>query len=127
MQNARNNKAYADQERQVLTKAVINAAALMELRATTIGQILGLSKSTVSRMGDGRYLLKKTNKEWELAALLTRLFRSLDAIMGGDKAAMRSWLAADNTALADAPKTLITNITGLTRTVDYVDAYRARV
>ena len=78
-------------------------------------------------MGDGRYLLKKTNKEWELAALLIRLFRSLDAIMGGDKAAMRSWLATDNTALTAAPKTLITNITGLTQTVNYVDAYRARV
>lgn len=126
MQNAQNNR-YADQERQVLTKAVINAAELMELRANAIGQILGLSKSTVSRMGDGRYLLKKTCKEWELAALLIRLFRSLDAIMGGDKAAMRSWLTAHNTALADTPKTLISNITGLTRTVDYVDAYRARV
>ena len=56
-----------------------------------------------------------------------RLFRSLDAIVAGDERSLRSWLQGYNTALKDAPINLITSVSGLTRTVDYVDAYRARV
>ena len=127
MQSMQSNNIDSSHEREVLTKAVVRSGKLMGLRAIDLGQILGLSKSTVSRMGDGSYLLKKAGKEWELAALLIRLYRSLDAIMGGDETAIRSWLTGYNTALTDAPNTLITHIPGLTRTVDYVDAYRARV
>lgn len=116
-----------DQEREVLTKAVLRCAELMGLRTTQTASVLGLSKSTLSRMNDGSYLLKKNAKEWELAALLIRLYRSLDAIMAGDEKAMLAWLSGYNNALGDTPKNLLAQITGLTRTVDYVDAYRARV
>lgn len=122
-----NSTDNSRQEREVLSKAVIRAGELLALRNTQLSDILGISKSTVSRMSDGQYLLKKTAKEWELAALLVRLYRGLDAIMGGDETAMLSWLNSYNTALGEVPKNLIKHITGLTRTVDYVDAYRARV
>ncbi len=115
------------QRQRVLTKAVVSAADIMELRQVALAKTLGVSESSVSRMKTGNYLLKETGKEWELAALLVRLFRGLDAIMAGDERSLLSWLQGYNTALGETPINLITSVTGLTKTVDYVDAYRARV
>jgi len=115
------------QRQRILTTAVIKAADIMGLRQTLLAKTLGVSESTVSRMKTGHYLLKEESKEWELAALLVRLFRSLDAIVAGDEQSLRSWLQGYNTALKEVPVNLITTISGLTKTVDYVDAYRARV
>ena len=116
-----------DQRRRILTQAVSRAAEFMGLRQNVTAHILGVSESTISRMQAGDYELKESSKEWELASLLVRLYRSLDAIMAGDEKALRSWLQGYNTALAEAPINLITKITGLTRTVEYVDSYRARI
>ncbi len=125
-----NNSVDSDttqQRQQVLTKALVSAADIMELRQVTLAKTLGVSEASVSRMKTGSYLLKAASKEWELAALLVRLFRSLDAIMAGDERSLRSWLQSYNTALGESPISLITSVTGLAKTVDYVDAYRARV
>jgi len=112
---------------QVLIKAVLRAADIMQLKQASLGQVLGVSPASISRMRNGAYRLAPDSKEWELATLLLRLFRGLDAIMAGDEAALRSWLDSYNTALHDKPRALITQVAGLARTVDYVDAYRARV
>lgn len=121
-------ESKSDHQRQrVLTKAVINAADFMGFKQALLAKALGVSESSVSRMKMGNYLLKETNKEWELALLFVRLYRSLDAIVAGDEKSLRSWLQGYNTALSEAPINLITSISGLTKTVDYVDAYRAQV
>ncbi len=117
----------ADDRARVLTTATLNAARILDLSQAQLAQVLGISESTISRMAAGKHLLKEGTSQWQLAALLVRLFRSLDALMAGDEAAMQSWLHAPNTALHDTPAKLITQIPGLTRTIDYVDAYRARV
>lgn len=115
------------QRQRVLTQAVVKAADIMGLRQVVLAKTLGVSESSVSRMKTGDYLLKEQSKEWELAALLVRLFRSLDAIVAGDERSLRSWLQGYNTALREVPVNLITSVSGLAKTVDYVDAYRARV
>jgi len=112
---------------QVLIKSVLRAADIMQLNQATLAQVLGVSPASISRMRNGGYRLVPDSKEWELATLLLRLFRGLDAIMAGDEAALRSWLDSYNTTLHDKPRALLTQVAGLTRTVDYVDAYRARV
>ena len=112
---------------QVLTKAVLRAADIMQLNQASLAQVLGVSPASISRMRNGTYRLVPGGKEWELATLLVRLFRGLDAIMAGDEEALRSWLDSYNSALHDKPRALLTQVSGLTRTVDYVDAYRARV
>lgn len=110
-----------------LTKAVLRAADIMGLNQATLAKVLGISPASISRMRSGDYRLNPTGKEWELAMLLVRLFRGLDAIMAGDEIALRAWLDSHNTALKDKPRALLTQAAGLTRTVDYVDGYRARV
>lgn len=117
----------SQQRQRVLTSAVLKAADIMGLRQAMLAQTIGVSEATISRMKRGRYWIREASKEWELAALLVRLFRSLDAIVGGDEQSLRSWLKGYNTALKGVPVDLITSVSGLAKTVDYVDAYRARV
>jgi transcriptional regulator with XRE-family HTH domain len=110
-----------------LSKAVSRAAALMGLSQAAVADILGLSPSSVSRLFAGAYRLQpERKKEWELALLFIRLFRSLDAILGHGEQA-HAWLKGDNLALAGKPIELIRNTEGLVRVVHYLDAYRGRV
>jgi hypothetical protein len=76
-------------------------------------------------MRRGEFCLDPSSKSFELALLFIRLFRSLDAIVGGDGSVARSWLANDNSALAGRPLELIQSITGLVNVIAYLDARRA--
>ena len=113
--------------RKVLTKAVLNTIKFMGLSKAALARILGISPASVSRMATGEFLLNADKKEWELASLLVRLYRGLDALTAGDEAALRSWLTHFNHDLNDRPDRLILNITGLVDCVSYVDAFRAKI
>jgi len=119
--------AQAPAAEAVLTKAVLRAAAFLDLTQKELAGVLGLSEASVSRMHAGRYALDPARaKEWELARLFVRLFRSLDALWGHGEEA-RAWLGAPNLALAAAPRELIVSVEGLVRVVDYLDAARGQV
>lgn len=111
----------------VLTKAVVRAASSLDINGAALAAIIGRSEATVSRMRKGEYVLEKGSKEFELAVLFVRLFRSLDAIVGGDEAVARSWLKNMNTALDGRPIDKIQSVAGLTDAISYLDARRARV
>jgi transcriptional regulator with XRE-family HTH domain len=109
----------------VISKAVINAADILGLSQARLAQILGVSRSTVSRLHTGTYLLSPEKKEWEFAVLLVRLYRSLDAIVGGSAEDGRRWLNSINHALAEKkPADFILSTEGLVRVVNYLDARR---
>jgi transcriptional regulator with XRE-family HTH domain len=115
------------EETAVLTKAVTRAAGLLGLTQRQVAEALGLSGPTASRLFTGKYRLSPTRaKEWELAILFVRLFRSLDALWGHEGTA-RTWLKSYNTALGAAPLELIRSAAGLVRVVDYLDHARGRV
>jgi hypothetical protein len=63
----------------------------------------------------------------ELSVWFVRLYRSLDAIVGGDEQVARAWLNNQNSALRDAPINLIQNVGGLVNVVQYLDTRRARI
>ena len=113
--------------RRVLTGAVLRASALLEITQSSLAHILGLSPSTVSRMANGTYTLDDQKKEWELGALFVRLFRSLDALIGSNDAAARSWLNGENRGLVGRPIDLIQSTEGLVRVVQYLDCARGRI
>ena len=110
---------------RVLTKAAVGAADRLGLNARTLARTTGLSEATVSRMKRGRYVLEDGSKPFELAALLVRVFRSLDAIAGGDDSVARSWMKNRNAILGGAPVDRIVTVSGLTDVVAYLDARRA--
>jgi len=119
-QIARNPEAGA-----VLTKATLRAADRLGLSGRQLADIVGVSEATVSRWKRGESLLEPGSKPFELAALLVRTFRSLDAITGGDEAVARRWLAAPNTALAARPVERMAQVQGLVDVTTYLDARRA--
>jgi DNA-binding XRE family transcriptional regulator len=112
---------------QTLTRAVLDSAELLDVSQVELAGLLGVSPATVSRMTSGRYLLQPDRKEWQLAALFIRLFRSLDSITGGRDDLSRAWLRSHNRALMAVPATLLGEIESFVRVVQYLDASRATV
>lgn len=120
--------AIAPAERSaVVSKAVSRAADLLGLSNAALARTIGVSAATASRLRSGAYALEPGTKPFELALLLIRLFRSLDAVVGGDEASLRSWMVTTNRALRGVPRDLVQTATGLVTAVDYVDAARARI
>ena len=114
-------------ESAVLTKAALRAGERLGLAGSALGAIIGLSEASLSRMRSGRLALEPGTKPYELALLFVRLFRSLDAITGGDETVARAWLANENRALGGKPAVKIRTIPGLMDTLAYLDARRALV
>jgi hypothetical protein len=112
-------------EGPVLTKAAIRAADALDVTAKMLAAVIGVSEATVSRMRRGEFSLEKGSKPFELAVLFIRLFRSLDAIVGGDETVARAWLRNANTALGGVPAEKIRTIPGLVDVIAYLDARRA--
>jgi hypothetical protein len=110
----------------VLAKATLAAAARLGLKNRQLALILGSSEASVSRLQSGRGLDAHT-KEGELALLFLRLYRSLDALVGGDDAKAREWLHAMNDHLSGIPAHRIRTIEGLVDVVQYLDAMRGRL
>lgn len=112
-------------EGAVVTKAVLRAAERMGLPHRAVAAVLGVSEATVSRMGSGAYVLTPGQKAYDLAVLVVRLFRSLDAIVGGDEAAARAWLRGEHVVLGATPVSLMQSVPGLVTVLGYLDARRA--
>jgi len=110
----------------VLTKAVLSAAARLGLRNRQMAVILGASEASMSRLKSGR-VIEPESKQGELALLFLRLFRSLDALMGGDEAKARAWFQAENTHVGGVPAERIQRVEGLVDVVQYLDAMRGRL
>jgi hypothetical protein len=111
----------------VLTKATLRAATQLGLTNKALATVIGLSEATVSRMRSGTYVLQSDQKSFELAVLFVRLYRSLDAMVGGDDAVASTWLRSRNTALDAEPFALIQTVPGLMNVIQYLDARRAVV
>ena len=110
----------------VLAKAALKAAQRLDLNGRELAEIIGTSEASISRLRAGRGL-DPQRKEGELALLFLRLFRSLDALVGGDEAKARSWLHANNDHLGGTPAERIRTVEGLVDVVQYLDAMRGRL
>jgi Protein of unknown function (DUF2384) len=119
--------ASAADQAAVLTKATLKAATQLGLTNKLLATVIGVSEATVSRMRSGVYTLQRGQKSFELAVLFVRLYRSLDAIVGGDDAVAGVWLKNRNTVLDAEPLTLIQTVPGLMNVIQYLDARRAVV
>ncbi|MGH7617728.1 MAG: MbcA/ParS/Xre antitoxin family protein [Gemmatimonadaceae bacterium] len=110
----------------VVAKAVLSAAGRLGMRNRHLAAVIGSSEASVSRLSAGRDLDPET-KEGELALLFLRLYRSLDALVGGDDAKARAWLFAENDHLNGVPAERIRTVEGLVDVVQYLDAMRGRL
>jgi hypothetical protein len=110
----------------VLTRAVLSAADRLGVRNRQLAAVIGSSEASVSRLQRGRALAPES-KEGELALLFLRLYRSLDALVGGDDAKARAWLHAGNDHLRGVPAERIRTVEGLVDVVQYLDAMRGHL
>lgn len=111
--------------RGVLTKALLRAAGLLGLTPSTLAQALGISEASVSRLANGARSIAPDSKEGELALLLVRVYRSLDALVGGDDGQRRAWMRSANRALNGTPSELVRSAEGLVAVASYLDGMRA--
>lgn len=114
-------------EAGVLTEAVVRAADQLGVNARSLSAVLGVSEATVSRMRRKDFVLERGTKPFELGVLFVRLFRSLDAIVGGDETVARAWIKNPNVALDARPLEKIITIAGLIDVIAYLDSRRALV
>lgn len=110
----------------ILAKAALAAAERLGLRNRHLAAIIGSSDASVSRLQKGRGL-EPGSKEGELALMFVRLYRSLDALVGGDDVKARAWLSAANDHLGGVPADRIRTVEGLVDVVQYLDAMRGRL
>src|ERR1043165_2135641 len=111
---------------EVLAKSVLSAAERLGLRSRQLALVIGSSEASVSRLARQRGLDPET-KEGELALLFLRVYRSLDALVGGDEAKAREWIAAPNAHVGGVPIERMTTVEGLVDVVQYLDAMRGRL
>lgn len=78
-------------------------------------------------MRQGEYQLDPARKEWQIAVLFVRLFRSLDSIVAGREKDAIAWLNSENTALRARPMDMLKDVAGLVHVLDYLDAVRGRI
>ncbi len=117
----------ADDHRVLLAKAAIRAARRLEMRNVELARVLGVSEAVISKIDRHGDALPNDAKKLELTKLFIRLFRSVDAIVGGDDDVSAKWLRNENIVFGQKPIDAIQSITGLVDVVSYLDARRALV
>jgi uncharacterized protein (DUF2384 family) len=109
----------------IVIKALVRAADRLAVQNRILSRIIGVSEASVSRMRKGDYSLD--GKPLELGIMFVRLYRALDAMVGGDDAVAQAWLRNKNSALKDTPLELVQTVPGLIDVIQYLDARRAVV
>lgn len=109
----------------VLAKATARAGALLGMTGVALAKTIGLSEPTISRILRGEKGIDPASKEGELALLLVRVYRSLDALVGTDDQKRCAWMNTHNQALGGRPLQLVQKAEGLVATLNYLDGMRA--
>lgn len=109
----------------VLGKATVRAAEGLGLSGKALAEVIGLSEPTVSRIKKAETGIDPEGKPGELALLLVRTFRSLDALVGGDEDKRKLWMNTSNRELNGVPLELVKKVDGLLRVLAYLDVMRA--
>jgi plasmid maintenance system antidote protein VapI len=124
MNNA--NKSH-HQEEQVLTKALCNLVKFYSLTGKDLSKIIGISESSASRLGQGKKLISPDTKEGEMALLLLRIYRSLNAMVGNNHEKAKLWLNSQNKYFRNKPIKEMETIPGLIGVLNYLDAMRGKL
>ncbi|MGB5285646.1 MAG: antitoxin Xre-like helix-turn-helix domain-containing protein [Polyangiales bacterium] len=112
----------------VVSKALLRAAEALGLSSSELAEIIGASESTLSRVrNQKRGPIPLDSKEGELGLLFLRVFRSLDALVGGNEAHAKAWLHAENRHLGGIPLHRMKKIEGLVDVAGYLDAMRGTI
>lgn len=117
----------AHEKELVLTKAVINMARFFKLSGKDLSEIIGMSEASATRLNQGKKFLSPKTKEGEMALLLLRVYRSLNALVGNNHGKACAWLMSDNTYFGETPLKKMKTVCGLVEVLNYLDAMRGKL
>lgn len=106
----------------VLTQALLNAGDYLGLTKAELGAAIGKERTFFSR---GK--VAPESKTGELALMLIRCYRSLYALVGGDRAQMQHWMHTPNNHIGGVPAEQVKSVQGLVRVMEYLDAIRGKI
>ena len=124
MGNAKKLQSSVNDE-ALVSKALLNAARRLDMTNIELAQVVGISESKLSRMHKQEAFVSRSGKEFDLAMLFIRLYRSLDAITGGDAVTSAAWIRNQNKAFNNIPVQRMKSLEGLVDVVHYLDSLRA--
>ncbi|MCH9756855.1 MAG: MbcA/ParS/Xre antitoxin family protein [Gammaproteobacteria bacterium] len=110
-----------------LTKALLRMTAFWKLSGKELSEIIGISESSATRLHQGKKVIEPDSKEGELAVLLLRIYRSLNALVGNHHDKARDWLQSNNTYFNNKPIDTIKTVQGLVLVLNYLDAMRGKL
>lgn len=106
----------------VLSKALRNASKDLGLNMEQVGKMIGKDRSVITRAE-----VSPDSKAGELALMFIRIYRSLSAMLGGDKELMKHWFKTENTGTRGVPKDQVMSIYGMNEVLLYLDAIRGKI
>ena len=115
------------QDEALVSNALLNAARRLDMTNIELAQIVGISESKLSRMDRQEAFVSRSGKEFDLALLFIRIYRSLDAITGGDGITSAAWIRNQNHAFNTIPVERMKSLEGLVDVVHYLDSRRALI
>jgi hypothetical protein len=115
------------QEEIVLTKAICNLSKFYSLSGKDLSKIIGISESSASRLSQGIKFISPNTKEGEMALLLLRIYRSLNAMVGNNHEKAKLWLNSQNKHFRNKPIDEMKTIHGLISVLNYLDAMRGKL
>jgi hypothetical protein len=105
----------------VLGRSAYSAGEYLGLNRAEVGEVVGRTRSSIDRNG-----IDPDSKSGQLALIMVRLYRSLYALMGGDKENMQHFMRTWNHGTGGVPLEQIRDVEGLVRVCNYLDAIRGR-
>jgi len=116
------DKDLKENRSAVLGEAVLNAGTMLGLSSEEVGHIIGRNRTTIVRNG-----IEPSTTNGQLALLLIRIYRGLYVLVGGRNEDMKHWMHTKIYTLQGVPAEMITNVSGLVRVVEYIDAMRGKI
>lgn len=115
------------QQEIVLTKAICNLSKFYSFTGKELSDIIGISESSATRLNQGKKLISPHTKEGEIALLLVRIYRSLNAMLGNNHEKAKAWLNSKNRYFQNKPIEEMKTIPGLISVLNYLDAMRGKL
>ncbi|MBN7797673.1 antitoxin Xre/MbcA/ParS toxin-binding domain-containing protein [Parahaliea mediterranea] len=114
-------------DQEIVTTALLEAGSYLGLTLAQLATVVGVSVATMKNYSRGSACLSN-DKATELALGLVRVYRSLYAIVGGNREQMQHWMRTANSHLRDtAPADLVATYEGLAMVNHYLDGMRGRL
>ena len=120
------NTTSNSKEAEVLSKAICSIKDKWDLTNSDLASIIGVDKSTITRICRQESFVDPNKKNGELSLMLVRVFRGLGVFLGDRMSLQIEWLNSYNKSFNSTPIEAIKTVSGLAMVLQYLDALRGQ-